>query len=99
MRVKQEDWSSDQWAEYYEKLSQKNYMDYQDSGDPRYDRAWHRYERISDAFRAKAREENERGDEMRKRLTNKDGAVARLIPDKSYSYSEVVSLLEAAVWW
>lgn len=99
MRVKQEDWSSDQWAEYYDRLSRKNYMAYQDSGDPRYDRAYYRYEKIADAFRAKAREENERGDEMRKRIANRDGAIARLTPGRAYSHSEVMSLLDAALWW
>lgn len=97
--MKQDEWTPDQWADYYDKLSKKNYMAYQETGEQRYDNAYYRYEKIADAFRARSKQETDDGEEIRKRMTNKDYVVARLIPGKMYSYAEVVKLLDDAVWW
>ena len=97
--MKLEDMKSAQLAEYYEGLSKKNYMAYQESGEARYDRACCKYDRIAEAFRAKAREENEREVDMKKRMANRDGVIGRLIPGKMYSEEEVKKLLHDAVWW
>lgn len=97
--MKLEDMNSTQLAEYYEGLSKKNYMAYQESGEARYDRAYCKYDRIAEAFRAKAREENEREVDIKKRMTNRDGVIDRLIPGKMYSKDEVEKLLTDAVWW
>lgn len=99
MRETQDNWSSAQWAKYYEKLEQKNYMAYQESGESRYDRAQYRYGKIADAFRAKAREESKKDDIMRKRSVNHHDAVARLSPKKMYTAEEVRKLLDDALWW
>ena len=97
--MKAEERNSRQWAEYYEKLEQKNYIAYQESGEARYDRAQYKYGQIADAFRAKCREEDERGAIMRKRISNKDAVLDGLIPNKMYAVDEVKKLLEDAVWW
>lgn len=97
--MKREDFNSAQWADYYDKLAQKNYMAYQKSGEPRYDRAQYRYEKIADAFRAKEREEDERDGEIKKRMTNCDYVIDRLSSGKMYNYDEVRKLLKDAVWW
>lgn len=97
--MKAEERNSRQWAEYYEKLEQKNYIAYQESGESRYDRAQYKYRKIADAFRAQCREEDERGAIMRKRISNKDAVLDRLIPNKMYTVDEVKKLLEDAVWW
>lgn len=93
------DWTTSQWIEYYDKLSNKNYMAYQESGLARYENAYIKYEQIADAFRAKAGQEKESGADMKKRMNNKNFVVERLIPGKDYSYDEVVKLLNDAVWW
>ena len=97
--MKAEERNSRQWAEYYENLERKNYTAYQESGESRYDRAQYKYGKIADAFRAQCREEDERGAIMRKRISNKDAVLDRLIPDHMYTAEEVKKLLEDAVWW
>lgn len=97
--MSKEDWTASQWANYYDQLSNKNYMSYQETGETRYDNACIKYERIADAFRAKAEQEKESGADMKKRMNNKNFVVERLIPGKDYSYDEVVKLLNDAVWW
>ena len=97
--MKAEERNSQQWAEYYENLEQKNYIAYQESGEARYDRAQYKYGKIADAFRAQCREEDERGAIMRKRISNKNAVLDRLIPNKMYTVDEVKKLLEDAVWW
>ena len=92
--MKAEERNSRQWAEYYENLEQKNYIAYQESGESRYDRAQYKYGKIADAFRAQCREEDERGAIMRKRISNKDAVLDRLIPDHMYTAEEVKKLLE-----
>ena len=87
--MKAEERNSRQWAEYYENLEQKNYIAYQETGESRY----------ADAVRAQCREEDERGTIMRKRISNKDAVLDRLIPNKMYTVDEVKKLLEDAVWW
>lgn len=97
--MKTEDWTSLQWAEYYDKQSRKNYMAFQETGMPRYDKVAYRYELIAGAFRAKHAQDNETAVDMKKRMTNRDYVIARLIPGKMYSREEVVKLLQDAVWW
>lgn len=36
---------------------------------------------------------------MRKRISNKDAVLDRLIPNHMYTAEEVKKLLEDAVWW
>lgn len=93
------DWSPQEWAEYYDRLQHRNYMAFQDSGDPRYERAYYQYEQIVDAFRALAEKQALDAVDMKKRMANRDGVIDRLIPGEEYSYDEVCKLLNEAVWW
>ncbi len=93
------EWSPEDWAEYYDKLRHRNYMSYQNSGEPRYERAAYQYEQIVEAFRALAWKNGEREVDIKKRMSNRDGVIGRLIPDKMYSCAEVEKLLNDAVWW
>lgn len=97
--MKQEDFNSLQWADYYDKLAQKNYMAYQETGENRFDRAQFRYEKIADAFRAKAAQEGDREVDIKKRMTNCDYVIDRLIKGKVYTCEEVSKMLREAVWW
>ena len=97
--MKWEDMTSEQLAEYYEKLQQQNYDWYQQSGEQRYDTKQYRYGKIAEAFRARAREEHERGEDMKKRTRNASAAIERLISNKLYTAEEVAKLLREAVWW
>ena len=39
MRRDKTTWSINEWIEYYDGLAKKNYMSYQETGEPRYDKA------------------------------------------------------------
>jgi hypothetical protein len=93
------EWTPSEWAEYYEHLARKNEMSYQESGEPRYERAQFQYDQIADAFRALAWKNSEQEVDMKKRMGNCDGVIGRLIPNKDYSYAEVCKMLKEAVWW
>ena len=97
MRI--DEMTSAELAEYYEGLGRKNAMWYQQTGESRYDNKAGRYEKIADAFRAKAASEREYQSDIRKRMANMKGVVDRLSPDKLYSFDEVAKLLREAVWW
>lgn len=94
-----EDKTSAQLADYYDELAKKNYRAHQETGESRYDRAYSKYDKIADAFRAKVRTEGEQEVDLKKRMANRDGVIGRLIPNKTYSYDEVVKMLNDAVWW
>ena len=87
-----------EWLDHYEKLKQKNYYMFQETGEPKYDNAYIKYDTICEAFRAKLSDEDDRDSTIRKRLRNRDGAKANLIKDE-YSLEEVCKLLDDAVWW
>lgn len=87
-----------QWLEYYEKLQSKAYYNYQETGLARYDTQQYKYDVICDAFRAKLKEEKERGSEISKRMLNRDATVDRLVKTE-YTRDEVIKLLDNAIWW
>lgn len=97
--MKQEEFTSIQWAEYFEAREQKYFDFYQQSGEAKYDRLYYKYQKIAEAFRAKAREEGEREADIQKRMINMQADVDRLLPSKMYSRDEVEKLLRKAVWW
>lgn len=99
MRRDKTTWSIDEWIEYYDGLAKKNYMSYQETGEPRCDKAQYKYEKIADAFRAYQREKSEKDVDIKKRMANCDGTISKLIPSKTYSFDEVSRLLRGAVWW
>lgn len=87
-----------EWRDYYEKLYQKNYSEYQQCGEPRYDRAQYKYSVIVDAFDAKLELESEREIDIKKRKTNCDAVIDRLAKSE-YSREEVKKYLQDAIWW
>lgn len=90
--------TTQEWIERYEKRYQRAYDNYQQSGDARYDSQQYEYRCIADAFEAKLKQEKERGDEIQKRMRNKNFAVDRLYKNE-YTREEVIKLLDDAVWW
>lgn len=87
-----------EWLEYFDKLRLKNEDAYQQSGEPRYDKAFYKYQCICDAFTAKLEAENERDDTIKKRMTNCKYVVDRLC-SQTYTKAEVIDMLQKAVWW
>lgn len=90
--------TTQEWIDRYEKRYQRAYDNYQQSGDARYDSQQYEYRCIADAFEAKLKQEKERGDEIQKRMRNKNYAVDKLYKDE-YTREEVIKLLDVAVWW
>ena len=87
-----------EWLDHYEKLRQKNFMNYQMSGEPRYDNAEHKYSAICDAFRARIEQEKEREVDIKGRMRNFEYVVDQLV-SPTYTKAEVVEMLRKAVWW
>ena len=54
----------------YDKLAQKNYMFYQESGDPKYDKANEKYEELADVYRAAYKYQSEEDEDRSRRLRN-----------------------------
>ena len=99
MAKHKDEWTPEEWAYYYDTLAQRAYTDYQATGESRYDNRHYQYSQIAEAFRALAREKGEKEIDMKKRMTNCDYVIGRLIPNKDYSFTEVCKLLKEAVWW
>ena len=87
-----------EWLERYQKKFERAYWNYQDSGDPKYDRQVYEYGAIVDAFKAKRVREAERGDEQFRRTRNAEDAISKLIKNE-YTRDEVEELLRKAAWW
>lgn len=87
-----------EWLERYQKKYERAYWNYQDSGDPKYNRQVIEYDAIRDAFSAKLSREADRGDELLRRTRNMNAATEKLIKD-TYTRDEVVELLRNAIWW
>lgn len=83
--------------ERYEKLAQKNYMLYQESGDPRYDKANEKYEELVDVYRAAYKYQSEEDEDRSRRLRNFSYFVKEHVEGRdkqSYTKSEVLELME-----
>lgn len=90
--------TTQEWLDRYEAKYNRAFENYQSSGDPKYDRQQDEYMTICDALRAKLERENERGDELKRRMNNMNHATNNLIKDE-YTRDEVIKLLQNAVWW
>ncbi len=90
--------TTSEWIAHYENLRYKAAQNYQETGDPKYDRAAYKYSVILDGLRALEREKDERDKDIVKRMRNRDSAVDQLLKEE-YSKEEVIELLEKAVWW
>ena len=86
------------WLKRYEDKAAKAYDKYQITGDPRHGRQSEEYRAIRDAFRAAVAAEDDRDNEIRKRMHNMEYTVDQLIKD-TYEKDEVAELLRKAVWW
>lgn len=87
-----------EWLKRYEDKAAKAYDKYQITGDPRHGRQSEEYDAICDAFRALASAEDERNNEIKKRIHNMEYELEGLIKD-TYEKEEVAALLRRAVWW
>lgn len=87
-----------EWLDYYEKLRARADDNYQQTGEPRYDNAEHKYSAICDAFRARIAQEQEREVDIKSRMNNCNYVIDQLI-SQTYTKAEVVEMLRKAVWW
>lgn len=88
------------WLDHYEKLRQKAFDNYQTSGEPRYDNALAKYEKICDGFRALIEQKDERDKSINKRIANCNYVIDRLkAHEPNFSFNEVVKLLRDAIYW
>jgi len=86
------------WIERYEKRYQRAWDNYQNSGEKRYDSQAYEYQCIVDAFRAKQDREDERDEQLHRRMRNMNAMTERLYKEE-YTRDEVIDLLGKAVWW
>lgn len=87
-----------EWLERYEKKLLRAQQNYQETGDPKYDRQVEEFEVVTDALVALIQKQEERQVDIKKRITNRDAVIDRLIKD-NYSRGEVLELLRDAVYW
>ena len=87
-----------EWLDRYEKKASRAYMNYQDTGDPRYDRQYYECDIIAECIRAKINERNILQQEREKRTRNCEAQCDRLIKSE-YSRSEVFIMLHDAIYW
>lgn len=84
-------------SEHYYELAEKNYRDYQQSGDPRYERRNRNYEELADVYR-KAGEMAEEEDTARtRRLQNMSAFIndhIKQLHQQTYTKAEVLELAE-----
>lgn len=83
--------------EKYEKLATKNYYLYQETGEPRYDKANEKYEELADVYRKAYELQCEEDDKITKRLKNISHFIKEHIENRdkqSYSKQEVLEIAE-----
>lgn len=90
--------TTSEWLEYFDKLRRRAEINYQESGEPRYENAQYKYEVICDALIAKLKDEDERDYTINQRIKNMESAIERLYKNE-YTKEEVVDLLKSAIWW
>ena len=83
--------------EKYEKLAEKNYMFYQQSGEPRYDKAYEKYSELADVYRAAYKYQSEADDSLSRRLGNMSSYIKEHIEclnKQTYTKKEVLRIAE-----
>lgn len=93
MSKRKEDWSLSEWRDYYEKLQQRAYMQYQETGTGRYDSQQYQYSKIVDAFNAYISYRDDEDKERIRRKHNIDAYVDRYVIKETYSKAEVLKML------
>ena len=90
--------TTQEWIERYQKRYDRAFQNYQESGDPKYDRQSFEYGKIVDAFLALEKKEDEYHNTISKRTKNFQYVVDRLYKDE-YTKAEVIDLLRNAIYW
>lgn len=89
-----------EWVKHFEKLRDRAYQKYQQSGEPRYDNLHHKYDTICVAFYAKLELEYERDALIQKRIANCNATIDRLQAHRpEFTHAEVCQMLREAIWW
>ncbi len=81
--------------ERYEKLADKNYKIYQQTGIPRYLSTYEKYDELADVYRAAYKYQSEYDDAQSRRLKNMSNFIKEHIEERyknEYTKSEVVEL-------
>lgn len=92
-RRTKEDWSMREWRDYYEKLRARAFWNYQNSGEPRYDREENRYSKIVDAFNGYLENQDEVDTDRIRRKHNIDEYAERHTLKEMYTRNEVLKML------
>ena len=84
--------------EKYDKLAVKNYYLYQETGEPRYDKANEKYEDLADVYRAALEYQSDHDDGQVRRLRGMSDYINEHIVGRSkdtYTKEEVLRIAEA----
>lgn len=79
----------------YDKLAEKNYLAYQESGEPRYLNSSEKYEDLADVFRMAYRYKDDEDEARTRRMRNVTSFIENHIidvPKETYTKKEVVDL-------
>lgn len=82
----------------YEKLADKNYWLYQESGEPKYDKANEKYAELADVYRAALEYQSDHDDGQVRRLRGMSDYINEHIVGRSkdtYTKEEVLKIAEA----
>lgn len=90
---RKEDWSLTEWRDYYEKLQQKAYMTYQETGICRYDNEQYKYSKIVDAFNGYIAYREEVDNDRIRRRHNIQAYADQYVNRETYSKNEVLKML------
>lgn len=93
MAKKHEDYSMEEWRDYYNKLYQRNYDNYQQTGDSRYERAYYQYQKIVDAFNGYIEWKKEEDTARKRRFDNFHNFLQNNVLEEKYTRAEVFQLL------
>lgn len=79
----------------YDNLAQKNFMNYQESGEPRYLSSSEKYEELADVYRMAYKYKDEEDTNRTRRMKNISAFIENHIeenPKETYSKAEVIEL-------
>lgn len=101
MAKKKEDWTLEDWRDYYEKLRQKAFDDYQSTGESRFDNRERQYSVIVDAFNAYIDFNNEEDTEKMRRRRNILAYADKLqdMGKTHFTIGEVKKILSEISWY
>ena len=81
----------------YEKLADKNYWLYQESGDPKYDKANEKYSDLADIYRMAYKYQQEEDTDRTRRLRNVSDYIRTHVKERkkdNYTKAEVLELVK-----